>query len=245
MGFEGKKVLITGAATGIGREIALAFAREGASVAVNYLVNPSEAERVIQEINRLGGKGIKVQADVSDFSQTQGMAAEIKKQFGSLDVVVNNAGIALDSILGKMEQRVWEKVIAVNLTGVFNTTRSCLPLLSKGGRVISISSIVGMHGNFGQCNYAASKAGIIGFTKSLAKELGDDGITVNAVAPGFIDTRMTKKLPKPVREMLMQLLSLKRMGQPKDVANAVLFLASDKASYITGHVLEVAGGLFT
>lgn len=245
MRFKEKRVLITGASTGIGKEIALAFAREKAAVAVNYLNDPEQAEKVVQEIKKLGGKGIKVQADVSDFEQAKAMAEKVKKQFGGIDILVNNAGIAMDSTLKKMEQKEWNQVIAVNLTGVFNVTKNILPLIAKGGRIISISSIVGIHGNFGQTNYAASKAGIVGFTKSLAKETGKHNITVNAVAPGFIETRMTAKLPRLVKFMMMQLLSIKRIGKPQDIANAVLFLASKEASYVTGHVLEVTGGLFT
>ena len=240
---SGKTALVTGASRGIGKAIAIELAKQGADVVVNYSRDEESAMGVVEEIKKIGCKGIAIKADVSNFDDVANMFRIIKEKFGKIDVLVNNAGITMDKTLRKMTQEEWNKVIDVNLTSVYNVTKNALPLMQKNSRVINISSIVGLYGNFGQTNYAASKAGIIGFTKSLAKELGKHGITVNAVAPGFIESEMTKKIPFLRRKIIEWLVPLKRVGQPEEVAHAAVFLASDCADYITGQVLSVSGGL--
>ena len=240
---SGKTALVTGASRGIGKAIAVEFAKQGADVIVNYSKDEKGALEVADEIKKLGRKCISVKADVSDFEDVAKMFEIVKKEFGNLDILVNNAGITMDRTLKKMNKDMWEKVIDVNLNSVYNVTKNALPLMQKNSRVINISSIVGISGNFGQTNYAASKAGIIGFTKSLAKELGRNNINVNAIAPGFIESELTNKIPFIRKKIIQWMIPLKRTGLPEEVAYAAVFLASGNSSYITGYVLNVNGGL--
>ena len=240
---KNKIALVTGASRGIGRAIAIELAKQGADVIVNYVKDEQEASNVVDVIKNLGREGIAFKADVSDFNEVSKMFGSIKEKFGKLDILVNNAGITKDRSLKKMTQEEWDKVIETNLSSVYNVTKNALLLMQKNSRIITISSIVGLYGNFGQTNYAASKAGIIGFTKSLAKELGRHGITVNVIAPGFIESEMTKKIGFLKKKILTYMIPLKRSGMPEDVANLAAFLASDRAGYITGQVISVSGGL--
>jgi 3-oxoacyl-[acyl-carrier protein] reductase len=241
----GKVAVVTGAGKGIGRAIALKLAQHGASIVINYRSSAKEAEEVIQEIRNNGGKAEMVQGDVSSFEDADKVIKFAVLSFGRLDILVNNAGITKDTLLLRMKEEDFSKVIDVNLQGVFNCTKhaSAVMLKQKCGRIINISSVVGLMGNAGQANYAAAKAGILGFTKSVAKELGTRGITVNAIAPGFITTDMTEVLSDKVKEKLIENVPLKRLGSPEDVANLAAFLASDNASYITGQVINVDGGM--
>ncbi len=240
---DNKKVaLVTGASRGIGKAIALELAKNNMHIVINYNKDEKEALAVVEEIKKNGVDGIAVKGDVSNFEDCAAMFDIIGKRFGYLDVLVNNAGALSDKTLKNMTKDQWDFVIKTNLYGTFNVTKNALPLIKDSGRIINISSIVGLSGNFGQSNYAASKAGIIGFTKTLAKELGKRKITVNAVAPGFIDTHMTKNIPFIRRKIILAMIPLGRPGMPQDVANLVAFLASDKSSYITGEVICVDGG---
>jgi len=240
---SGKIALVTGASRGIGKAIAIELARNGADVAVNYNRNEKEALEVVEDIKKLGCKSIAIKADVGSFDDAAAMFEAVKKEFGRIDILVNNAGITMDRTLRKMTKEEWNNVIEVNLSSIYNVTKNALPLMEKDSRVINISSIVGIYGNFGQSNYAASKAGIIGFTKSLAKELGKHGITVNAIAPGFIKSDMTSRIPFIRRKFVEWLIPLKRMGSAEEVAYAASFLASDEAGYVTGQTISVSGGL--
>jgi len=233
---KGKVALVTGASRGIGKAIALALATEGADVVVNYASNEKKAVEVVDKIKKL-------KADVSNFEEVRRMVDAAKKVFGKIDILVNNAGIVRDRSLKKMSIEEWDEVIATNLTGIFNVTKLTLPLIGEGGRIINISSVVGQNGNFGQSNYAASKAGIIGFSKSLAKELGKKKITVNVVAPGYIKTDITKDIPFFKRKILRYIIPLKEEGNPEDIADVTVFLASEKSRYMTGSVVNVDGGL--
>ena len=240
---QNKKVaLITGASRGIGKAIALELAKNNANVVINYNSDDGEAIAVVEDIKKIGVNSIAVKADVSNFDECAAMIEVIKKKFGCLDIIVNNAGVLSDKSLKNMTKEQWDIVIKTNLNGTFNVTKNSLPLIREGGRIINISSIVGISGNFGQTNYAASKAGIIGFTKSLAKELGKYKITVNAIAPGFIETQMTKNVSFIRKKIILAMVPLGRAGTAEDIAHLAAFLASDKASYITGEVICVDGG---
>lgn len=242
---DGKVALVTGASRGIGRAIALRLASEGAKVAINYAGNQQAAEAVKQEIESAGGTALLVKANVADPQAVDGMVASVVEAFGTIDILVNNAGITRDGLLMRMKDADFDAVIDTNLKGVFYCTKAVAKLMMKKrvGRIVNMSSVVGLIGNAGQTNYAAAKAGVLGFSKSAAKELAARGITVNMVAPGFIDTDMTAVLPDKVKEAMVQEIPLRHMGRPEDVANAVLFLVSDCASYITGQVVHVDGGM--
>lgn len=244
MGFADKVCIVTGGSRGIGKAIGLEMAKMGADVVINYQSNRKAAEEVMLEIEKLGKRARIYKADVADGNQVAEMVNNIYKEFGKIDILVNNAGITRDSLILRMKEEDWDGVINTNLKGVYNMSKACAKYMVKQrrGRIINISSIVGLFGNAGQTNYSAAKAGIIGFTRSLAKELGSRGITVNAVAPGFIKTDMTLGLiEKDIS--IKEKIPLKRVGTPEDIAQSVVFLASDKASYITGQVLAIDGGL--
>ncbi|MEI3356270.1 MAG: 3-oxoacyl-[acyl-carrier-protein] reductase [Clostridia bacterium] len=240
-----KVAFVTGGTRGIGKQIAINLAKAGYDIAINYR-NENEALRETQiEIERQGAKCFSVRGDVSVFEDCEKMVKDIINQFGKIDVLVNNAGITRDMLILRMKEKDFSDVINVNLIGTFNVTKNVVPYMAKkrNGRIINISSVVGISGNAGQTNYSSSKAGIIGFTKSLAKELGSRNILVNAVAPGFIKTQMTDVLKNEVKEEISKNIPLKRIGNAEDVANVVEFLASDKSSYITGQVINVDGGM--
>ncbi|WP_196602728.1 3-oxoacyl-[acyl-carrier-protein] reductase [Pectinatus frisingensis] len=242
---DGKVALITGASRGIGRAIALSLSAAGAAVAVNYAGNDAAAEAVRSEIIKNGGRAIIIKADVSDAAAVDAMIEKVIAEYGTIDILINNAGITKDTIVVRMKQQDWTAVINTNLSGVFNCCKPAAKLMMKkrAGKIVNMASVVGLTGNIGQANYAAAKAGVIGFTKSLARELAARGITVNAVAPGFISTDMTAVLSDKARENILNGIPLKKMGSPEDVADAVLFLVSGRADYITGQVINVDGGM--
>ena len=242
---EGKVAVVTGASRGIGRQIALTMAREGAVVIVNYNGSASKAEEVVKEICEAGGQAEAVQCDVSDYAKAEEFMKYVIGKYKRIDILVNNAGITRDNLLMKMSEAEFDEVLNTNLKGAFNCTKhvSRQMLKQKGGRIINLSSVSGVMGNAGQANYCASKAGVIGLTKSVARELGSRGITVNAIAPGFIDTEMTAVLPDDVKKAMGDQIPLKRFGRTEDVAEAAVFLASDRAAYITGQVICVDGGM--
>lgn len=244
---EGKTALITGAARGIGKAIALKFAENGANIAITDLEYNEKMEETIEQINQMGVTCKGYASDASDFQNTQDTVNEILKDFGQIDVLINNAGITQDTLLMRMTEDQWDAVITVNLKSVFNFTKAVQRsmLKQKSGSIINMSSVVGVSGNAGQSNYAASKAGIIGFTKSVAKELGSRNIRCNALAPGFIITEMTGRLSEEMKNEWANNIPLKRGGKPEDVANTALFLASDLSEYITGQVIHVCGGMNT
>jgi len=243
--FENKIVLVTGAGRGIGASIAKRFASEGAEVIVNYSGNDEAAQKTVDEITATGGQAQKYKCSVNDSESVKVMIDEIIKKFGRIDILVNNAGITKDGLMLRMTDEDFDRVIDVNLKGTFNCTKyvSKYMLKQKSGKIINISSVVGLSGNAGQVNYSASKAGIIGITKSAAKELSSRGITVNAVAPGYVDTDMTKVLSDNIRNEILKNILLQRMGNVEDISNCVAFLASEDASYITGQVISVDGGM--
>ena len=242
---QGKTAIITGAARGIGKAIALKFAAEGANIAFTDLKIDEIAQQTETEIAALGVKVKGYASNAADFEQTHAVVAEIQKDFGSVDILVNNAGITKDGLMMRMSEAQWDAVLTVNLKSAFNFIHACTPIMAKQrqGSIINMSSVVGVHGNAGQCNYSASKAGMIGLAKSIANEMGSRGIRANAIAPGFIITEMTAKLPDAVKEEWNKKIPLRRGGTPDDVANIALFLASDMSSYVSGQVIQVDGGM--
>lgn len=243
--FKGKNVVVTGGSRGIGRAIAIEFGKKGANVVINYVSSDAEAEKVAEEIKSLGGNAILVKGDVSSFEEGKKLIDETVKVFGTIDILINNAGITKDGLIMRMKEEHFDKVIDINLKGVFNTCKSAVShmLKQRSGKIINISSVVGVVGNAGQANYAASKAGVIGLTKSIAKEVGARGITVNAVAPGFIKSDMTDVLSEKVKDGMLGLIPLNRFGNVENVARTVVFLASEGGDYITGQVINVDGGM--
>ena len=241
----GKIAIVTGASRGIGRQIAKTLAEQGAAVIVNYCRSEQAANETVEQITASGGTAKAYQADVSDYTQAADMMNDVVKEYGRIDILINNAGITRDNLILKMNDEDFMKVINTNLTGTFNCVKhaSKIMLKQKYGRIVNMASIVGIYGNAGQANYAASKAGVIGMTKSVAKELGSRNITVNAIAPGYIGTDMTDSLPDAAKEKITSAIAMKRMGTVEDVANLAAFLASDNASYITGQVIGVDGGM--
>ena len=244
---DGKTALITGASRGIGKAIALAFANEGADIAITNIADDEEFKNAVKEI---GAPGVRVKGYVSNaasFADSQKVVDDVVKDFQKIDILVNNAGITKDNLLMRMSEEQWDAVIAVNLKSVFNLTRAAVQVMlrQKSGSIINMSSVVGVSGNAGQSNYSASKAGIIGFTKSVAKEVGSRNIRCNAIAPGFILTEMTDKLPEEVKKEWANKIPLKRGGTPEDVAHTALYLASELSSYVTGQIIHVCGGMLT
>jgi len=242
---EGKVALVTGGAQGIGRAIALLFAREGAKVAISD-INLEKARETCREVESPGQEALAIGGNVADAQEAEAMVQQTVEKFGRLDILVNNAGITRDQVLLRMKEEDWDLVLSVNLKGAFHCTKAALrPFLKqKAGKVVNIASVTGQMGNAGQANYAASKAGVIGFTKSIAREYARRNIQVNAVAPGFIDTAMSQAIPEKERELLIKQIPMERLGTPEDVAEAVLFLSSPAADYVTGQVLNVNGGMY-
>ncbi|MDD9270250.1 3-oxoacyl-[acyl-carrier-protein] reductase [Paenibacillus sp. GCM10023248] len=242
----GKVALVTGASRGIGRAIALHLAEQGADVAVNYAGSEAAAAEVVSAIEAMGRKAIKLRADVSSYQESEDLVKKTIEFFGKIDILVNNAGITRDNLIMRMKEEEFDQVIATNLKGVFNCVKAVTrPMMKQRfGRIINISSVVGVLGNPGQANYVAAKAGVIGLTKATAKELASRGITVNAVAPGFIETDMTDKLAGEMRDQMLKQIPLERLGQPEEIAKVVRFLASDDASYMTGQTIHVDGGMY-
>jgi len=243
---EGKSAIVTGGSLGIGTAIAIKLAEFGANVAINYRKHKDEAEEVIKKVKAMGRKGLVVQADISNFSDAGKMVDDVLKEFGVLDILVNNAGINWDGVIWKMSEEQWDSVIDINLKGYFNYIRAVAPIFreQKSGKIVNVTSINGLRGKFGQSNYSASKAGIIGLTKTVAKELGKYGINVNAVAPGLIETDMMKQATEEVRKMAIEEIVLKRIGQPEEVADVIAFMCSEMARHITGEVIKVDGGQY-
>jgi 3-oxoacyl-(acyl-carrier-protein) reductase len=246
MQLTGRTALVTGASRGIGRAIAVSLAEEGADVAVNYLSNRDLATDVVDQIRKMGRKAMLAQADVADYPDTHRMAREVLEEFGHIDILINNAGINSDHTFVKMDQASWQKVLSINLDGPYNCTKVLVDQMIKEGwgRIVNITSIIGQIGNFGQANYAASKAGLAAFSKSLAKELVSKGITVNCVAPGFTETEMVMAIPEKVRMKLLDQIPMKRFGRSEEVARACVYLCSKDGDYITGTELSINGGLF-
>ncbi|KAB2954445.1 3-oxoacyl-[acyl-carrier-protein] reductase [Heliorestis acidaminivorans] len=245
MGVDQRVVLVTGASRGIGRAVALRFAEEGYAVVVNYMGNEEKAREVVEQIEAKGGQAIAIKADVSKQEEVEALLQELLNRFGRIDVLVNNAGITRDNLLMRLKENDWDAVMNTNLKGVYLCSKAIAKVMMKQrqGRIVNLTSVIGQIGNAGQSNYAAAKAGVIGFTKSLARELASRNITVNAVAPGFIVTDMTDKLPEELRNNMIQAIPLSRFGQPEDVANVVVFLASEQSAYITGQTINVDGGM--
>lgn len=242
---SGKTALITGAARGIGKAIALKLAQEGANIAFTDLVIDENGKATEAEIAALGVKCVGYASNAADFAQTAEVVAKVHEDFGSIDILVNNAGITKDGLMMRMSEQQWDAVINVNLKSAFNFIHACTPIMmrQRSGSIINMASVVGVHGNAGQSNYAASKAGLIALAKSIAQEMGSRGIRANAIAPGFIETAMTAQLPEDVRKEWMKSIPLRRGGKVEDIANLALFLASDMSSYISGQVIQVDGGM--
>ncbi|MDU2164071.1 3-oxoacyl-[acyl-carrier-protein] reductase [Intestinibacter bartlettii] len=242
---KGKCAVITGASRGIGKCIATKFAKEGANVVINYRNNEEEALKVKQELEDLGSQVLVVKADVSELEQAENLIKEAKKEFGRVDILVNNAGITKDNLIIRMKEEDFDSVIKTNLKGAFNCLKAVTPIMlkQKYGKIVNMASVVGLVGNPGQVNYCASKAGLIGMTKSLAKEIGSRNITVNAIAPGFIDTDMTKILSDDQKKKILSQIPLNKFGNVEDIANVALFLGSENSNYITGQVIHVDGGM--
>lgn len=242
---EGKTALVTGAARGIGKAIAIRFAKEGANIAFTDLVIDENAEQTRQEIENLGVKCKAYASDASNFEETEKVVNEVKADFGSIDILVNNAGITKDGLMMRMSEQQWDLVIKINLKSAFNYIHAVLPIMlrQRGGSIINMASVVGVHGNAGQANYSASKAGMIALAKSVAQEVGSRGIRANAIAPGYIETAMTAALPEDVRKDWIAKIPLRRGGTPDDIADVATFLASDMAGYVTGQVIQVDGGM--
>ena len=245
MKLAGKVALVTGAAQGIGKAVALLLARNGADIVVSD-VNLQKAEETAKEVQTLGRKALAIKVDVAKLDDVEKMVESILAEFGKVDILVNNAGIARDKLILRMTEEDWDAVLNINLKGTFNCTKTVVRHMSKqkSGKIVNIASVVGEMGNAGQGNYAASKAGVIGFTKTIAREFAARGINVNAIAPGFIQTAMTDAVPEKAKEELKRMIPMERLGQPEDVAQAVLFLVSERSSYITGQVLNVNGGIY-
>lgn len=245
MSLQGKNAIVTGASRGIGRAIALLLAQYGANIIINYTSNKEAADEVIKQIKEYGVTAIAVRCDVTNSDHIKKMIEVAEENFDAIDILVNNAGITRDNLLLRMKEEDWQQVMDVNLKGVFLCTKAVIRKMmkQKQGKIINISSIVGVTGNAGQANYAASKAGVIGFTKSIAKEVASKNICVNAIAPGFIETDMTAVLSDAVKSSMMESIPLKRFGKPEDIANLVVFLSSEESNYITGQVIHVDGGM--
>ena len=242
---DGKVALITGATRGIGKAVALKFASEGADVAFTYLNSYEAAEKTVREIEAYGVKAKAYVSNAGDFEQAHEVVKDVQAEFGRIDILVNNAGITKDGLMIRMNEQQWDDVLTTNLKSSFNFIHACTPIMAKqrGGSIINMSSVVGVNGNAGQCNYSASKAGLIGLSKSIAKEMGPRGIRTNCIAPGFIITDMTNSLPENVREEWAKQIPLRRGGTPEDVANVALFLASDLSSYVSGQVINCCGAM--
>ena len=242
---DGKVALITGATRGIGKAVALKFASEGADVAFTYLNSYEAAERTVREIEAYGVKAKAYVSNAGDFEQAHEVVKDVQAEFGRIDILVNNAGITKDGLMIRMNEQQWDDVLTTNLKSSFNFIHACTPIMAKqrGGSIINMSSVVGVNGNAGQCNYSASKAGLIGLSKSIAKEMGPRGIRSNCIAPGFIITDMTNSLPENVREEWAKQIPLRRGGTPEDVANVAIFLASDLSSYVSGQVINCCGAM--
>lgn len=243
---EGKVALVTGGSSGIGTAIVRVFAREGARVAFTYCRNKEGAEKALADIRSMGAEGQTYQADVADFSRTQEVLENVCETFSTLDILVNNAGANQDKVIWKMTEAMWDEVIATDLKGVFNYIRAAAPTFREKefGRIITVSSINGLRGKFGQSNYSAAKAGVIGLSKSVARELGRSGVTVNVVCPGLIATQMILSMPEDFKQQALQEIVLGRIGTPEDVAEVIAFLASEKARHITGEVIKIDGGQY-
>ena len=241
----GKTALVTGATRGIGRAIALKFASEGADIAFTYRSQHEAARTLVEEIEAMGVRAKAYTSDAADFAQAHEVVEDVKATFGRIDILVNNAGITKDGLMMRMDEAQWDAVIDTNLKSAFNFIHACTPIMARqrGGSMINMSSVVGVSGNAGQCNYSASKAGLIGLTKSIAKEMGPRGIRANCIAPGFIGTDMTEALPENIRQEWEKQIPLRRAGKPEDVAGVALFLASDMSVYVTGQVINSCGGM--